>query len=179
VTAGTDGECETPTEAGVPATTGLTREYATDGIAVIWNATRCIHSARCIRGLPEVFDTQRRPWIDPSAAAPAEVAAVIERCPTGALTYRRAPGLTDEQPADPTTVQVRRDGPLFVRGRIQVVDAAGQVIATVGRALPVRCEREQAVLRQQPPAHRVPRLTHPSAPDAAPARLLVQSCLTL
>jgi uncharacterized Fe-S cluster protein YjdI len=138
-----DDECETPTEAGIPRTTGPTREYPADGITVIWNSTRCIHSASCIRGLPQVFDTERRPWIDPAAAPPAEVAAVIRRCPTGALSYRPGPELVDEQPDEPTTVQVRRDGPLFVRGRIEVLNAAGDVVAVEPRLALCRCGESQ------------------------------------
>ena len=134
-----EGECETPVEAGAPATAGPTREYAADGITVIWNATLCIHTGRCLRGLPEVFDTERRPWVDPAAAAPEAVARVIERCPTGALTYRAAPGLPEEQPADPTTVEVRPNGPLYVRGRVHVVDTRGNVLATEPRVALCRC----------------------------------------
>jgi uncharacterized Fe-S cluster protein YjdI len=132
-------DCETPVEAGIPSTQGPTREYATDGITVVWNATRCIHSAECIKGLPRVFDVRRRPWIDPTAAQPGDVAEVIRRCPTGALTYRPGPGMPPEEPADPTPVQVLRDGPLVVRGRIEVRDARGAVLAVEPRVALCRC----------------------------------------
>ncbi|KGN34294.1 hypothetical protein N802_13120 [Knoellia sinensis KCTC 19936] len=49
----------------------------------------CIHSTVCVRGMPSVFDTSRRPWIDPGAADTPELAdqlrEVVGRCPSGAL----------------------------------------------------------------------------------------------
>lgn len=49
----------------------------------------CIHSAVCVRGMPAVFDTSRRPWIDPREADTPDLAdqlrAVVARCPSGAL----------------------------------------------------------------------------------------------
>jgi uncharacterized Fe-S cluster protein YjdI len=38
-----------------------------------------------VKGLPAVFDTQRRPWIEPDNAGAAEVIAQVARCPSGAL----------------------------------------------------------------------------------------------
>jgi uncharacterized Fe-S cluster protein YjdI len=45
----------------------------------------CEHAAECVRGLPEVFDTKKRPWIQPDNAPGAEVDAQVARCPSGAL----------------------------------------------------------------------------------------------
>jgi uncharacterized Fe-S cluster protein YjdI len=131
--------CETPADAGVPRTKGPTREYAAPGITVVWNGTRCIHSALCTRGLPAVFDISRRPWIDAGAAEPEQVAEVIRRCPTGALTYRPGPGLAAEEPDDPTVVRVEPNGPLLVRGRVEVRDADGEVVAVEPRVALCRC----------------------------------------
>ena len=66
------------------------RLYPLDGGAVVWEAARCRHAAECVRGLPEVFDTSKRPWIQPGHAAPGDVERVVARCPTRALTFRRA-----------------------------------------------------------------------------------------
>jgi uncharacterized Fe-S cluster protein YjdI len=79
-------------------------------------STRCIHTGRCLRGLPEVFDLNRRPWVDVEAAIPDEVAAVIRSCPTVALRYRPGPERSDEEPDTPTTIEARPNRPLFVRG---------------------------------------------------------------
>lgn len=58
-------------------------------IAVTFEAGRCQHAAECVRGLPEVFDIERRPWIQPDNAAADRTAEVVRRCPSGALEYRR------------------------------------------------------------------------------------------
>jgi uncharacterized Fe-S cluster protein YjdI len=45
-----------------------------------------------VRGLPAVFDRDRRPWIDAGAATVDEVVAVVDRCPSFALGYRTEDG---------------------------------------------------------------------------------------
>lgn len=84
-----------------------TREYVGDGIVVYWDSDRCFHSERCVAGLPTVFDRGARPWVQPTAATAAAVAAVIDTCPSGALSYSRTDGAppgrrgraVDEDPA--------------------------------------------------------------------------------
>jgi uncharacterized Fe-S cluster protein YjdI len=62
--------------------------YETGEIVVTFDPTVCIHSGACVRGLPLVFDVGRKRWVRPEAASAEEVAAQIERCPSGALRYR-------------------------------------------------------------------------------------------
>ena len=45
------------------------KRYMGSVIHVTFDGARCIHAAECVRGLPTVFDTKRRPWILPTAAA--------------------------------------------------------------------------------------------------------------
>lgn len=71
-----------------------TREYAAPGIVVTWEAGRCQHAAECVRGLPRVFDSQARPWIDPHGARVDEIVEVVDRCPSYALGYRTDDGRT-------------------------------------------------------------------------------------
>ena len=63
--------------------------YTTPDITVTFDPTNCRHTGKCVRGLPEVFDIRRKRWIAPEAAPAGEVAAQVERCPTGALQYTR------------------------------------------------------------------------------------------
>jgi uncharacterized Fe-S cluster protein YjdI len=51
-----------------------------------------------VRGLPEVFDTTARPWIEPNGAAVDELVEVIDRCPSYALGYRTDDGRTRTPP---------------------------------------------------------------------------------
>jgi uncharacterized Fe-S cluster protein YjdI len=59
--------------------------YEGNGITVTFDPAICTHSARCVRGLPAVFDTSRKKWIDVSAADSEVIAAQVARCPSGAL----------------------------------------------------------------------------------------------
>ena len=80
------------------------RHYAGEAIDISYDARRCIHGAECVRGLPAVFDTDRRPWILPSGASADAIAAVIDRCPSGALHYTRRDGGAAESPPEQTTM---------------------------------------------------------------------------
>jgi uncharacterized Fe-S cluster protein YjdI/CDGSH-type Zn-finger protein len=117
----------------------VTRLYTGDEIDVTYDADRCIHAAECLRGLPAVFDTGRRPWILPSAASADAIAAVIARCPSGALHYTRKDGGTPEAPAVPTTMTPVPGGPLYVRGLIQLRAPDGSLIVEDTRAALCRC----------------------------------------
>ncbi|MDP5227425.1 MULTISPECIES: (4Fe-4S)-binding protein [Arthrobacter] len=68
------------------------REYPGEGFVVTWEAVRCRHATECVRGLPTVFDRDRRPWISTDDATVDEVVAVIDRCPSYALGYRTEDG---------------------------------------------------------------------------------------
>ena len=62
--------------------------YETPDITVTFDPNVCIHSGVCLRGLPAVFDVQRKRWVRPELAPAAAVAAQVARCPSGALQYR-------------------------------------------------------------------------------------------
>lgn len=63
--------------------------YETPEITVTFEPAVCTHSARCVRGLPLVFDVKRRRWIAPEAGSAEEIHAQVARCPSGALkSYR-------------------------------------------------------------------------------------------
>ena len=62
--------------------------YDTPDITVTFDPNVCIHSGGCVRGLRLVFDVERKHWIRPELAPADEVAAQIDRCPSGALQYR-------------------------------------------------------------------------------------------
>ena len=67
----------------------MRKEYEADEIVVSFDPEVCEHAANCVRGLPQVFDTKKRPWIQPENAPADEVATQVERCPSGALKFRR------------------------------------------------------------------------------------------
>jgi len=66
----------------------ITKIYTKEGLSVIWEPQKCIHSAVCFRGLPSVFDPRKRPWVTMEGAPKDEIITQVRRCPSGALSLR-------------------------------------------------------------------------------------------
>ncbi len=125
------------------------QSYPAPGITVSFDPNLCAHSGVCLMSLPAVFDVRRRRWVRPEAAAVADVAAAIDRCPSGALKYvlgdKPGPAAPAEPPAneaaaDPTTrIEASPNGPLLVEGAFKLLDEDGREIPTAGRAALCRC----------------------------------------
>jgi len=115
------------------------RAYEGAGIVVLWEPALCIHVGRCLAALPTVFNVSARPWVDVTAADSDAIAEAIERCPTGALRYDRTDGAEQERPADPTVVEPRTNGPLFVRGAVEIASPGGATTRTATRLALCRC----------------------------------------
>ena len=119
---------------------GRTKSYDGEGITVRFEARRCIHAAKCVGHLPGVFNVDKRPWIDARGASVDEIVRVVEMCPSGALTYERSDGGPPEAiPDGPPRVATAADGPLYVRGAIEVVDHEGRAITVGPRVALCRC----------------------------------------
>jgi CDGSH-type Zn-finger protein/uncharacterized Fe-S cluster protein YjdI len=118
---------------------GIKTTYENDRIRVTWEPAYCIHMAECLEGLPQVFDAWRRPWIDVDRASPDEIGQVVMRCPTGALHFTRLDGGPQEPQPVESTVQPQQDGPLFVRGKVRIVDASGYPVREDTRVALCRC----------------------------------------
>jgi uncharacterized Fe-S cluster protein YjdI len=95
------------------------KRYEGQQIEVTYDTARCLHAAECVRGMPSVFDTDRRPWVAPDEGDPEALAAVIRRCPTGALHYTLRRGAR-EQPRVPTRVRMPEGGPLLIDGDLEL-----------------------------------------------------------
>jgi uncharacterized Fe-S cluster protein YjdI len=134
-----------PDDAANRAPSDLTREYTGRGIRVEWYASRCIHVGECIRAMPRVFDSRRRPWVDlafPEAEADA-VAEAVMRCPTGALHFERLDGGPQEAAAPGVRATPIPKGPLYLRGDVEIFDEAGQLIRRDTRMAICRCGKSR------------------------------------
>jgi uncharacterized Fe-S cluster protein YjdI len=118
---------------------GPSRLYANDAIEVVWEPRLCIHSGNCWHRLNNVFNPEARPWVDVDGATPEEIAETILTCPTGALHFRRLDGGPQEEPQEPATLEPCPNGPLFLRGRVRIVDADGNVMREDTRVALCRC----------------------------------------
>lgn len=101
-------------------------------IEIGFDMGRCIHARNCYLKLPEVFDPSRKPWIDPEAADPEEIAAMVRTCPSGALTFRRSDGGPDEAAPGINRISVMENGPLALAGEL-IVDGERMTRATLCR----------------------------------------------
>lgn len=115
------------------------RTYETDAIRVHWDSARCIHTGICLRALPQVFDTGRRPWVDVEAADADAIAETVERCPTGALRYERLDGAPGDEPRRPTVALPIPDGPVLLVGDLLVEGPDGEELAHENRLTLCRC----------------------------------------
>jgi CDGSH-type Zn-finger protein/uncharacterized Fe-S cluster protein YjdI len=113
--------------------------YSRPGMVVNYTLKRCIHAAECVRGLPQVFDPERRPWVTPEAAEPDRIAEVVTRCPTGALHFERTDGGPAEAPDDTHSIVVTERGPFYLRGELELRAADGTMTLHDTRVALCRC----------------------------------------
>ncbi len=113
------------------------RAYQGDGITVTYDPRRCIHAAVCVMSLPNVFDPKRKPWVELDHATADQVERVVRKCPTGALQYERDGHPTEA--ASPNSLEVRPNGPLFVRGKVVLQTVDGEEIVRCSRVALCRC----------------------------------------
>ena len=67
----------------------ITKKYDNGEITVVWQPHLCVHSANCVKGLPEVFNLAQKPWINVHAADAEAIINQVNKCPSGALSYTR------------------------------------------------------------------------------------------
>lgn len=117
----------------------MEKAYTAKDITVFYDAKLCIHAAECVRGLPQVFDTSKKPWIQPEHATSDAIAEIIHRCPSGALRYERLDGGTNEIIPDEFTGTFAENGPLYLRGAIKLTSSEGQTLFEGTRVALCRC----------------------------------------
>lgn len=64
-------------------------EFTNGEVTVVWQSELCTHSANCVKNLPSVFQPGEKPWIKVSEATSDEIMNTIDKCPSGALSYRK------------------------------------------------------------------------------------------
>jgi len=118
---------------------GDKKEFEGSQADVTWDQRLCIHVGECGRADNDLFVGGRKPWCEPDLVGVEEVVDVVERCPTGALTYVRKDGGSTETASAENEVRVAYNGPLFVRGELQIAGAADDMEGVRFRAALCRC----------------------------------------
>ena len=102
------------------------KQYSNNEVTVVWKADLCIHSAMCIHGLPEVFNTKARPWINIKGGSTEQIINQVGQCPSGALSYFFNNSQQGAVKVDAETiVEIATDGPMLVYGNVCIKDAEG------------------------------------------------------
>lgn len=113
--------------------------YENEEIRVSYDVKRCIHAAECVRGLPNVFDPDKKPWIEPDNASSKDIADVIEKCPTGALHYVIKKSDRSETPSSRNRIKLTTNGPVYFFGDLEVQDHEGNTVLEDTRFALCRC----------------------------------------
>ena len=116
----------------------MMKEYSNDEIVVIWDPEKCIHARECVKGLPQVFNREKTPWVDISGADSKEIIKVIDRCPSGALSYKMVKK-AGESETTYAQIKVMKNGPLLVEGDCALIDSTGKEVARAGHLALCRC----------------------------------------
>ena len=93
--------------------------YVGKGITIHDNRGICSHAGACTDGLPEVWRTKKKPWIDPDSAEVQAIIETIKRCPSGALSYT-VDNVEHRDQARAPAIEVTKDGPYRVVGGIEL-----------------------------------------------------------
>lgn len=104
-----------------------TKEYSNGEVTIIWKPDLCIHSANCVKGLPNVFRPKEKPWINVDAAATEALKDQVDKCPSGALSYYMNAQAADGKPSIEAEriAEVVPNGPLMVYGNLTIKHADG------------------------------------------------------
>jgi len=127
----------------------FTKTYSNGEVTIVWKPDLCIHSTKCFRGLPEVFNPRVKPWIDPGASNTLTIVEQVAKCPSGALSIDRpeAPleaaaiaAATIDRPV--VTIQVQQGGPYIITGPVavklpdgtEVIHSAATTLCSCGKS---------------------------------------------
>lgn len=117
-----------------------TKEYSNGEVTIVWKPNLCIHSTNCISGLPDVFDMNKRPWINAKGADTDEIITQVNKCPSGALSYylnhQKEKG---EKEMNNVKITLVENGPMLVNGKVELKNSKGEVIETEETVALCRC----------------------------------------
>ncbi|KXX70090.1 (4Fe-4S)-binding protein [Flammeovirga sp. SJP92] len=94
----------------------MKKTYTNEDVSVIWEPSKCIHSEKCFKSLPRVFNPKRKPWVDLTQSTSEKIIETVKNCPSQALSLKE--DKTEDNPV--TEIQVLKNGPVLVKGKISL-----------------------------------------------------------
>ena len=111
-------------------------------INVEWDGRLCIHIGECGRSTGDLFVGGRNPWCVPDISTKEEVREIVERCPSGALTYQDKEG-EPESATEENTIVVAYQGPLYASGNLEIWGIPDDMPGVEFRAALCRCGKSR------------------------------------
>jgi uncharacterized Fe-S cluster protein YjdI len=118
----------------------ITKKYSNGEVTIVWKPNECIHSGICFRGLNDVFDPRKRPWITPEHSTTDKIIEQVKKCPSGALSYYLNRDTEEQVKVEAETiVETVQNGPLMVYGNVTVKDSVGTITKKSNATAFCRC----------------------------------------
>ena len=115
----------------------ITKEYSNGELVIVWKPKKCIHAKVCVHMLPEVYKPNEKPWITPDTTTSSALIKQINECPSGALTYYMKNEIMEEKEVN--KIIVANNGPLKVKGNLEIQLASGEIVTKEGTTGFCRC----------------------------------------
>ena len=96
--------------------------YSGDGITIYDNRSICAHAGVCTDNLSAVFRVRQEPFVDVDAASIEDITKIIDKCPSGALSYSINKD-NDSAVSDVNSgIMVAPSGPYVVSGDVDLLE---------------------------------------------------------
>ncbi len=103
-------------------------------LTIRYDAAKCIHSRYCVTGAPHLFvGNVEGDWIYPDAVPTEDSVITAWACPSGAITYERHDGGSQEQAPPVNIVRLQENGPLAFRASLSITGLEDVFRATLCR----------------------------------------------
>ena len=121
-----------------------TKKYSNGEVTIVWKPELCYHSENCVNHLPQVFNPDKRPWIDAEGAGTDKIIQTVRKCPSGALTYfmndtGKPLDMDQNTPKESRDIEVSPNGPLIVDGDVQLKMPDGEIVKRSRKTALCRC----------------------------------------
>ncbi len=112
------------------------RNFEVTKLVVRDDRSICVHAGFCGNRVTDIWKMRKN---TEDTQVRAQLMAMIERCPSGALAYALEPDSAEIEPDYPMEISVTPDGPLWITGGIPIERSDGEPIESRNRMTLCRC----------------------------------------
>ncbi len=118
----------------------MEKNYTNGEITVNWQPEKCIHSTKCWKSLPRVFNPRAKPWVNMAGGSTEAIREAVLNCPSGALSLAET---ATPAPKTITAAEVEvcplPNGPLQITGEVRVKNETGEIVVKTDKTFFCRC----------------------------------------